>query len=211
VGLLPNMMIEILVGTRTARTRVLRVLGRDLYLEALAESDSDLTPALGQEFRVAWFDEDMRWVQAARMQDVLATLPILLVNLEGKATRGDQRRVPRARVTLPIEYGIPRRERHITTTLDLSVAGLRFPSAIPLWHGLTLDLAVRIGGELMRVRATVVRVDKEPKDFRGRRGWETAVHFVGLSRRERAYLESFVTAHLERKKTSLPSTDRERR
>lgn len=199
VGLLPNMMIDLLIGTRSVRTRVLRVLGRDVYLEALPEIESELTPIPGQDFRVAWSEDDMRWSQAARMQDVLETLPIMLINLEGKPQHMDQRRVPRIKATVPVEYGIPNRERYLTTTLDLSSAGLRFPSAVLFWVDLDLALSLRLGARTLEVRAKIVRIDKQVKDFRGRPGFETAVRFVGLGYQERARLEQFVQAHMKTK------------
>lgn len=199
VGLLPNMMIDLLIGTRSVRTRVLRVLGRDVYLEALPEIESELTPIPGQDFRIAWLEDDMRWSQAARMQDVLETLPIMLINLEGKPQPMDQRRVPRIKVTVPVEYGIPNRERYLTTTLDLSSAGLRFPSAVLFWVDLDLALSLRLGARTLDVRAKIVRIDKQVKDFRGRPGFETAVRFVGLGYQERARLEQFVQANMKSK------------
>ncbi len=196
VSLLPNMIIELVLGRRSVRTRVLRCLGQDVYLEALADIESELTPMPGQTFQIVWSADDMRWGQFARMVNVLETLPIMRVNLEGKPFPMEQRAVPRVRVTVPVEYGIPRRERYLTTTLDLSIAGLRFPSAIPLWPDLSLTLGLRLGNELLNVKATVIRVDKRPRDFRGRLGWETAVRFVGMAYEDRSTLERFVKEHL---------------
>ncbi|MCL4520574.1 MAG: PilZ domain-containing protein [Firmicutes bacterium] len=193
------MTIEMVMGKRLVRTRVLRVLGRDVYLEALPDIESELTPLPGQAFEMVWMDDETRWSQSARMKDVLETLPIMLVNLEGKARVSDKRQVPRVRVTVPVEYGIPHRERYLTTTLDLSVAGLRFPSVIPLWVELDLSLVLRLGPETLSVRAKVVRADKTAKDFRGRQGWETAVRFLSLGYRERGILEQFVRSHLKPK------------
>lgn len=194
------MMIEMVMGTRRARTRVLRVLGRDVYLEALADVESELTPLPGQQFELTWLDDDTRWSQSAQMKDILETLPIMLVNLEGKPKVSDKRQVPRVRVTVPVEYGIPHRERYLTTTLDLSVAGLRFPSAIPLWVELDLNLVLRIGTETVAMRAKVVRAEKIAKDFRGRQGWETAVRFLNLGYRERGILEQFVREQMKSSK-----------
>lgn len=196
MGLLPNMMVDIVIGSRSARTRVLRVLDRDIYLEALADIESELTPTPGQRFELGWIEESARWSQAARMQDVLETLPIMLVNLEGEARPSDQRRTPRVQVTVPVEYGIPNRERYLTTTLDLSEAGLRFPSAIPLWTDLNLVLGLRLGTDALKIRATVVRTERRAKDFRGRPGWETAVRFLSVGAQDRLVLQRFVSAHL---------------
>ena len=197
VGLIPNIMVELIIGGRFVRTRVLRCLGRDVYLEALSDIESELTPVPGAVFQISWVEDDMRWAQPVRMVDVLETLPIMLVNLDGEPKPLDQRKMPRIQVTVPVEYGIPRRERYLTTTLDLSVAGLRFPSAIPLWTDLDLLLSLRLGGEAIDVRATVIRADKKPRDFRGRQGWETAVRFVGMGQGERRTLERFVMSQVK--------------
>ena len=211
MGLVPNMMIEMVIGTRSVRTRVLRVLGRDVYLEALPDIESELTPVPGQVFEVVWLEDEMRWSQSARMKDVLETLPIMLINLEGKPRTSDQRQVPRVKATIPVEYGLPHRERYLTTTIDLSVGGLRFPSVIPLWVDLDLTLVLTIGSETVVVRAKVVRADKHPRDFRGRPGWETAVRFVGVGTRERAILETFVFTHLKPQRSRAHAESRERR
>ncbi len=197
VSLLPNMIIELVLGRRSVRTRVLRCLDQDVYLEALADIESELTPLPGQSFQIVWSADDIRWGQVARMINVLETLPIMRVSLEGKPFPVEQRMVPRIRVTVPVEYGIPHRERYLTTTMDLSVAGLRFPSAIALWPDLGLTLGLRLGNDTLQVKATVVRVDKHPRDFRGRLGWETAVRFVGISYEDRCTLERFVVRHLQ--------------
>lgn len=205
MALRANTSVELIIGTRQVRTRVLRCLGKDVYLDALPEIEAELTPAPGEIIEMVWVDDDMRWRQAVRMVDVLETLPIMLVNLIDRPKTADQRRMPRTRVTVPVEYGVPRRERYLTTTLDLSASGLRFPSAVPLWEGLDLALILRLGTDVVETRATVVRVDRQPRDFRGRQGWETAVRFVRLGRAERATLEAFVLRHLD---TGAPRTRR---
>lgn len=192
-----NTIVELVIGGRSVRTRVLRCLGKDVYLDALPDIEAELTPAPGEIIELVWVEDEMRWRQCARMVDVLETLPIMLINLLDRPKAADQRRMPRTRVTVPVEYGVPRRERYLTTTLDLSASGLRFPSAVPLWEGLDLALTLRLGTEVVETRATVVRVDRKPRDFRGRQGWETAVRFVRMGRDERAKLEAFVLRHLD--------------
>lgn len=179
----PGQEVVLVLAGRPARTRVVRRLGNDFYLDALREGDKALTPVPHQTAELRFSDQDTYWAMPVLVQGVLDPIPILVVRQTGSPRVVEQRAAPRARIQVPVDYALPRPEAPVytTTTLDLSELGLRFPSAFRTWVGLELKLTLRLGGEDHPVLARVVRVSPHPLRIRGRPQWETAVRYGFLS------------------------------
>jgi hypothetical protein len=174
-----NMPVLLRVGQRSFETRVIRRLGRELYLDALREGDSAFAPSSGQEIEIRFGDDVNFFSQAVRVEDVLDPIPIMVVRLLGQPRPAEQRHAIRAHVLVPLEYALMRAgaEVYTTTTLDLSTIGLRFPCAFRPWVGLDLRMRLTLNRTALPMIGRVVRVARDPAQVRGRMSWETAVTY----------------------------------
>ncbi|MCL6563175.1 MAG: PilZ domain-containing protein [Firmicutes bacterium] len=206
MGLIPNLPVEIGVGSRTVKTRVIRLLGnKEVYLDAIPELESELTPVPGSQVEIIWTEDDRRWRQSGKVVDILDPLPIILLQMVGEPVHQELRAYPRVKVGVPLEYGLMRQPTQwMTTTIDLSAGGLRFPCAFEVWPGLHLRLRLRIGGETLSLVGAVTRAAARPREWRGRLQWETAVHFVSPSPGARQVLQRFVDQERTRQSARGP-------
>ncbi len=174
-----NAPVLICIGARTFRTRVIRRLGKDLYLDALREGSASFAPEAGQTFELRYGDEVRFWTQPARVRDVLDPIPIMVVTLLGEARRLEQRHALRANLLVPLEYALMRSDAEVyaTTTLDLSTIGLRFPCVFRPWTGLDLRMRLTLSRMPVPLIGRVVRVARAPAQIRGHLAWETSVQF----------------------------------
>lgn len=199
MGLAANYDVELSLGLRKLKSRVLRRLGPEIYLEALMDVQSELTPPPGSNISISWVEDDARWMQAGEILDVLDPLQILMVKLKGTPSLREQRVHPRVKVGVPLEYGLPRdSEMFLTTTLDLSMVGLRFPSVFQVWHGLNLRLRLRLGQQSVSLWGEVIRFGSQAREFRGRLQWEVVVRFINVNPAARRALNQFIVHRLDR-------------
>ncbi|MCL8209251.1 MAG: PilZ domain-containing protein [Actinomycetia bacterium] len=198
----PGQEVTLVLAGRPARTRVVRRLGSDFYLEALREGDKALTPVPQQPAEMRFADQETYWAMPVLVQGVLDPIPILVVRQTGAPRIVEQRAAPRARIQVPLDYALPRPASPVytTTTLDLSELGLRFPSAFRTWVGLELKLTLRLAGEDHPILARVVRVSPHPLRIRGRAQWETAVRYGFLAPATQAKIRETVEAALARQR-----------
>jgi hypothetical protein len=198
----PGHEVVLVLAGKPARTRVVRRLGNDFYLDALREGDKGLTPVPHQTAELRFSDQDTYWAMPVLVQGVLDPIPILVVRQTGSPRMIEQRAAPRARIQVPLDYALPRPEAPVytTTTLDLSELGLRFPSVFRTWVGLELKLTLRLGGEDHPLLARVVRVSPHPLRIRGRSQWETAVRYGFLSPATQAKIRQTVEEALARQR-----------
>lgn len=199
MGLAANDAVELIMGPRKMKSRVIRRLGSDIYLEALPDMESELTPPRGSQVCIAWIEDDARWNQSVEVMEVLDPLQILQVKLQGKPSREEQRAHTRVKVGIPLEYGLPRDStQYMTTTLDLSVVGLRFPCVFQVWQGLNLRLKLRLGQELIPLLGEVIRFSSQAREFRGRMQWEVVIRFIHISPTARRALNQFIAQEISR-------------
>lgn len=191
---------------RVVPTRVIRRVKQEIYLDALKDHDMELTPLPGQVVHVRWAADDFLYEQAASITEVLDPIAIIVLKLTGQPRVTEQRGSLRVKVTVPLEYGLVRPDSEIlmTTTLDLSASGLRFPSAVQVWSGLHLKMRLRIGPSEVTVIGQVSRVSPKAREVRGHRTWETAVTFLQLRPQDRKLLEGFVRTQYHRQKVQKP-------
>ena len=191
---------------RVVPTRVIRRVKQEIYLDALKDHDMELTPLPGQVVHVRWAADDFLYEQAASILEVLDPIAIIVLKLTGQPRVTEQRGSLRVKVTVPLEYGLVRPDSEIlmTTTLDLSASGLRFPSAVQVWSGLHLKMRLRIGPGEVAVIGQVSRVSPKAREVRGHRTWETAVTFLQLRPQDRKLLEGFVRTQYHRQKVQKP-------
>lgn len=178
----------------TVRSRVIRSMRDEIYIDALRDAEMELTPMPGQKVPLRWSEEETLYQQFGRVTDVLDPIPIIVVKLEGVPRIVEFRKSFRVKVALPLEYGLirPDSEMLVTTTIDLSSTGLRFPSAVKVWPGLELRLRLRIENRLLELRAKVVRVSSKAREIRGRQSWETAVQFTQMTVVDGKWVEQYV-------------------
>jgi hypothetical protein len=190
--------VRLVCGSRQIRGRVIRRMRKKVYVDALTDADALDTPRPGSAMELRWVDDGHLWTQPAVICEVLDPLPLLTVEAVGPPTILEQRSVPRIKATVPLEYGMLRQGAHLhmTTTLDLSVNGLRFPAEEQLWPGLTLRLRLYLAREPLALLGSVRRVGTQPTVVRGRHQWETGVEFYQMSAAARAQVEAFVR-HLQ--------------
>ncbi|MBX5467152.1 MAG: PilZ domain-containing protein [Firmicutes bacterium] len=208
MGLSPNLPVELGVGSRQVKTRVIRLLGNnEVYLDAIPELESELTPPPGSRVELAWLEDDRRFYQQGQVVDILDPLPIILLRMEGEPVHQELRSYPRIKVAVPLEYALTRQAAwSLTTTLDLSAGGLRFPSAFEVWPGLHLRLRLRLDGEVWPLVGAVVRCASKPAEWRGRLQWETAVRFLAPSPAARAAIGRFVEREVARQQRGRSSS-----
>lgn len=194
MGLEPNQSIQIVFANRAVQSRVIRSMRDEVYIDALRDAEMELTPLPGQKIPLRWSDDETLYQQFARVTDVLDPIPIIVVRLEGSARVVEFRKSYRVRIALPLEYGLvrPDSEMLVTTTMDVSSTGLRFPSAVKVWVGLELKMRVRVEQRILQVVGKVVRVSAKPREVRGRESWETAVQLMHITAADRKWLEQYV-------------------
>lgn len=189
-----------MLGSTAARTKVIRRLGKDFYLDALREGDKSLTPHRGEQIEMRFGQDNRYWAMPIEVVDVLEPLPILIVKQAGPPQGIESRQVPRARIQIPLEYTLqkPGADVFATTTLDLSATSLRFPSVFRTWVGLELRMTLRLAQLSLNATGRVVRVAPRLAKFRGRDAWETAVQFVNISPDARKVIHDTVMQALQR-------------
>jgi c-di-GMP-binding flagellar brake protein YcgR len=195
-----NQPVQIVVDGHVVRSRVIRHVKDEVYIDALSDEDVDRTPRIGQTVWIRWADDDTLYQQSAVIRDILDPVPIMVAVLRDRSTVIEFRQAPRIRVGLPLEYGLkrPGSEIFVTTTMDISSQGLKFPAAQKYWLGLELRCRIRVDKRVMDLSARVVRVSNKPKEIRGRMSWETAVQFVTLLPDDRKWLEQYVDRYHEK-------------
>ncbi|MCY0864712.1 MAG: PilZ domain-containing protein [Sulfobacillus sp.] len=189
-----NQPVQLVLQRRVVRSRVIRTMKHEVYIDALRDEEMELTPLIGDKIAVRWAEDDVLYQQIGRVSEVLDPIPIIVVRLEGPPRVVEFRQATRVRVGLPLEYGLlrPDSEMLVTTTMDISSTGLRFPAAVKLWMGLELRLRVRVEQRILEVTGKVVRVAPKARELRGRQSWETAVQFTKITPGDRKLLEQFV-------------------
>ncbi len=194
MGLDPNQSVHIVFTNRTVQSRVIRAVRDEVYIDALRDAEMELTPLPGQKISIRWSEDETLYQQFARVTDVLDPIPIIVVKMEGVPRVVEFRKSFRVKVALPLEYGLvrPDSEMLVTTTMDVSSTGLRFPSAVKVWNGLELKMRLRVEQRILQVVGKVVRVSAKPREVRGRQSWETAVQFTHISLSDRKWLEQYV-------------------
>ncbi len=186
-------------------TRVIRRVRQELYLEALRDHELEMTPMPGCEIAVQWASDECRYEQMGRITEVLDPVPIMVMTLHGPARIIERRGNMRLRVAVPVEYGLVRAEgeRILTTTLDLSATGLRFPCALDVWKGLHLKMMLHLGSSELNMTAQVSRVALKVREIRGKATRETAVTFVQIPLGDRQIIETFIQRHHRRQQDRL--------
>jgi len=194
VGLEPNQPIYIVFMNRTVKSRVIRSMRDEVYIDALRDAEMELTPLPGQKIPMRWSDDETLYQQFAKVTDVLDPIPIIVVKLEGTPRIVEFRASFRVKASLPLEYGLlrPDSEMLVTTTLDISSTGLRFPSAVKVWSGLEMKMRMRVEQRMIELASKVVRVAPKAREVRGRESWETAVQFTHMSVGDRKFIEQYV-------------------
>ncbi|AEW06598.1 type IV pilus assembly PilZ [Sulfobacillus acidophilus DSM 10332] len=189
-----NQPVQLVLQRRVVRSRVIRTMKQEVYIDALRDEEMELTPLIGDKIAVRWAEDDVLYQQIGRVSEVLDPIPIIVVRLEGPPRVVEFRQATRVRVGLPLEYGLlrPDSEMLVTTTMDISSTGLRFPAAVKLWMGLELRLRVRVEQRILEVTGKVVRVAPKARELRGRQSWETAVQFTKIAPGDRKLLEQYV-------------------
>jgi hypothetical protein len=189
-----NQPIQIVFTNRVVSSRVIRVMRQEIYIDALRDTEVEMTPMPGRKIPLRWSDDETLFQQFGLVTDVLDPIPIIVVKLEGAPRVVEFRKSFRVRVALPVEYGLlrPDSELLVTTTQDISATGLRFPSAVKLWAGLDLRLRVRVESRSIDLIGKVVRVANKPREVRGRESWETGVQFTAISTADRRFLDEYV-------------------
>ncbi|PSR23344.1 MAG: PilZ domain-containing protein [Sulfobacillus acidophilus] len=189
-----NQPIQIVVANRIVPTRVIRSMPNEVYLDALKDTEVELTPLPGQKVPLRWAEDETLYQQFAMVTDVLDPIPIIVVRLQGTAHVVEFRKSFRVKVSVPIEYGLvrPDSELLVTTTQDLSATGLRFPSAVRLWTGIELRMRIRVESRPIELVGKVVRVAPKAREVRGRESWETAVQYTAITTADRRWLEQYV-------------------
>lgn len=195
-----NQEVQLVVEGQIGRTRVIRRLGREIYVDALREGDKLMTPVPGQALELRFGDDFRFWSAPVVVADVLDPIPILVVRMMGPAHRIELRTAIRARLLVPLEYSLLRANTEIftTTTLDLSASGLKFPCSFRTWLGLDLRMVLRVDQTDVALIGRVVRVAPRPTQFRSRTSWETAVQFVAPSPAARKRINELVKRELGR-------------
>lgn len=189
-----NQPIQIVLSNRSVHSRVIRVMSNELYIDALRDAEMELTPMPGQKIPLRWSEDETLYQQFGRVTDILDPIPIIVLLLEGSPRVVEFRKSFRVRVALPLEYSLvrPDSEWLLTTTLDVSSTGLRFPSAVKLWVGLELRMRIRVEQRVLELVGKVVRVAAKPREVRGRESWETAVTFTAVQAASRRWLDQYV-------------------
>ncbi len=189
-----NQTIQIVFTNRSVPSRIIRIMRNEVYIDALRDTEIELTPMPGQKIPVRWSEDETLFQQFAVVTDVLDPIPIIVVQLQGSPRVIEFRKSFRVKVALPVEYGLvrPDSELLVTTTQDLSPTGLRFPSAVKLWAGIDLRLRVRVEARNIELIGKVVRVSPKPREVRGRESWETGVQFTAINTADRKFLEQYV-------------------
>lgn len=189
-----NQGIQIVFANRTVPSRVIRIMRNEIYIDALRDTELELTPLPGNKIPLRWSEDESLFQQFALVTDVLDPIPIIVVKLEGSPRVIEFRKSFRVKVALPIEYGLvrPDSELLVTTTQDISATGLRFPSAVKLWAGIDLRMRVRVESRPIELIGKVVRVDPKPREVRGRESWETGVQFTAINAADRKFLDQYV-------------------
>lgn len=195
-----NQTVQIVFANRTVSSRVIRIMRHDVYIDALRDTEVELTPLPGHKISLRWSDDESLFQQLALVMDVLDPIPIIVVQLEGSARVVEFRKSFRVKVALPIEYAMVRRDSEllVTTTQDISAIGLRFPSAIKLWTGIDLRMRLRVESHAIELIGKVVRVAPKPREVRGRESWDTAVQFTAIAAADRKFVEQYVRRMHER-------------
>lgn len=203
MALEPNQPIQIVLANRTIPTRVIRSMRNEVYIDALGDTEVELTPLPGHKVPLRWSEDETLYQQFATVTDVLDPVPIIVVRMEGSPRVIEFRRSYRVKYALPIEYGLvrPDSELLVTTTQDISSTGLRFPSAVKLWAGLELRMRIRVENRPIEVIGKVVRVAPKPREIRGRESWETAVQITVIQAADRRWLEQWVRRQHARLRT----------
>ncbi len=105
------------VSGRSFRTRVIRRLGAEVYLDALREGDASFAPEPGQTLELRYGDEVRFWTQTVRVRDVLDPIPIMVVTLVAEPRRLEQRHAIRANLLVPLEYALVRSDAEVYATM----------------------------------------------------------------------------------------------
>ncbi len=190
----PNQPIQIVLANRVVPSRLIRVMRTEIYIDALKETEIELTPLPGQKIFLRWVEDETLLQQLAVVVDVLDPIPLIVVKLEDAPMVVEFRKSFRVKVALPIEYRLvrPDSEVFLTTTQDISSTGLRFPSAIKLWAGISLRVRVRVESRDIDLVGKVVHVTAKARALRGRESWETGLQFVTIPLADRRFLEEYV-------------------
>lgn len=189
-----NQTIQLVSHGRALDSRIIRRVRHEVYIDALREMEMEWTPLPGYTIDIRWVSDDTLWTQTAGVLDVLDPIPIIVATLKGSPVVVEFRGSLRAKVAVPLEYGLPRpdSEMFLTTSYDLSATGLRFPCAVQVWTGLQLRMSLRIEGREVKVLAKVVWVSQKAREVRGRKSWETAVQFLQIVPRDRRAIDEYV-------------------
>ncbi|MCY0880638.1 MAG: PilZ domain-containing protein [Firmicutes bacterium] len=189
-----NTPVEIIVNAKTLPTRVVRHMRKEIYLDALSETDWENTPRIGQKAILRWVDGNIVYEQPVRVSNVLAIHPMVVVEILDHPVCTERRGAARMPVSIPLEYRRMREdsEWRVTTTLNLSEDGVLFPSAIQPWQGLHLQLRLHLRQEEMTIVGEVKRASVSPQDVRGRKAWLTAVHFLNITTSYRQIMRNFL-------------------
>lgn len=189
-----NQTIQIVFANRSVPSRVIRIMRDEIYIDALRDTEVELTPLPGHKIPLRWSEDETLFQQFALVTDVLDPIPIIVVQLQGAPRVVEFRKSFRVKVALPVEYGLvrPDSELLVTTTQDISSTGLRFPSAVKLWAGIDLRMRVRVENHHIEMIGKVVRVAPKPRELRGRESWETGVQFTAITTADRRFLEQYV-------------------
>ncbi len=195
-----NQPIQIVFQNRSVPSRVIRSVRDEVYIDALRDAEMELTPLPGQKVPLRWSEDETLYQQFGKVTDVLDPIPIIVVKMEGTPRVVEFRKSFRVKVALPLEYGLvrPDSELLVTTTLDISATGLRFPSAVKVWAGLELRMRLRVEQRALEVIGKVVRVAPKPREVRGRESWETAVQFTVMTVPDRKWLDQYVRRQHQR-------------
>ncbi len=196
-----NQTVQLLSHGRALDSRVIRRVRQEIYIDALRDMEMEFTPLPGRIIDIRWVSDDTLWAQQGAVLDVLDPVPIIVVQLRGNPVVVEFRGSLRAKVAVPLEYGLPRpdSEMFLTTTYDLSASGLRFPCAVQVWTGLQLRMSLRVEGREIKVLAKVVWVSQKAREIRGRKSWETAVQFLQIVPRDRRAIDEFVARILHQR------------
>lgn len=194
-----NHPIFLVLRRRVVESRVIRKVKRDLYVDALGETEMELTPTPGQVVRVRWVDDEILWEQPGQVRDVLDPIPLIVISLLEKPVSVEQRGARRVKVGVPLEYRMLRSDADsfVTTTIDLSATGLRFLCQIPTWIGLELRLSLTVEQKVLNLIGRIIRVTPG-KDIRGKQGWEVGAQFIRITVLDRRVIDEFVGRMLNR-------------
>lgn len=189
-----NQPVHLMINQRAVASRVIRCVRQEVYIDALRDNEMELTPLPGTRIPIRWVEDETLYEQMGQVHDVLDPIPIVVVHLQGEPVVVEQRQSLRVKVGVPLEYGLvrPGADMLVTTTIDLSATGLKFPSAVRVWPGLELRMRLRVDGREFEMISRVIRVANQPREIRGRKSWETAVQFIRFTPEAHRHIMGFI-------------------